>query len=628
MVSAAASPEIATVTGGSGPVDTVAFSRDGKTLVTGDRYGTIRLWDVATRRQIRSLPESAFPPAALSPDGKTLAARDAYGTAALWNAATGQQIRIFSNGNGYVVSSMAFSPDGAMLATGDAGDGVIRLWDVATGRQITSISAGPSTVSSAAFSSTVNSVAFSPDGNTLAAGLLAGADDNSATAALWNVATGRPIRSFPTGSATVDWVAFSPDGKVLATGAADGDVDLWDATTGQQVRSLTADIDSSVSSVAFSPDGNTLAAGDGDGAALWNPVTGGQIGTSFTGLGSVDSVAFSPDGKTLATGYDDGTARLWNIAADRPIRSFLTDSGTVLSVAFSPDGKTLATGDDNGTAQLWNAATGRQIRSLRVGVGNSAVCASVSIGNYVSSVAFSPDGKTLATSDDDGTLKLWNVATGKLISSFAQAPKGLTGTEPSCPALHSVAFSPDDQTLATGSDNGVADLWNVAIGWTGSLTGSADTVWSVAFSPDGKTLATGDDNGTVDVWNVATHQQISSLTAGSGAVYSLAFSPDGKTLAIGTVATDDSTVRLWDVPTAQWIGTPLTTGAVEAVAFSPDGKTLATGGTDGVELWNVSYLVDPLAQLCSQVGDSLTRAEWTQYVPPGPPYQDVCAQHS
>ncbi len=144
LVSAGASPEIATFTGGSGPVDTVAFSPDGKTLVTGDNDGTIRLWDAATGRQIRSLPNSAEEPAAFSPDGKTLATGDLSGPPALWNIATGQQIRSFSTGNGDEdwVGSMAFSRDGAMLATGDEYDSTIRLWDVATGRQIRSFPTG------------------------------------------------------------------------------------------------------------------------------------------------------------------------------------------------------------------------------------------------------------------------------------------------------------------------------------------------------------------------------------------------------------------------------------------------------------------------------------------------------
>ena len=200
----------------------------------------------------------------------------------------------------------------------------------------------------------------------------------------------------------------------------------------------------------------------------------------------------------------------------------------------------------------------------------------------VHALAFSPDGNTLVTGSYDGTVRLWNVAAGRQVG----AP--LTGHDD---RVYSVAFSPDGKVVASGADDGMVRLWDVAthrqVG--APLTGHDGEIYSVAFSPDGKTLATGADDGMVRLWDVATHRQVGApLTGHDGEIRSVAFSPDGKTLATGA---DDGTVRLWDVATQRQAGAPMTgsTEAVSSVAFSPDGKTLASGGDDGtVRLWDVA----------------------------------------
>jgi len=284
------------------------------------------------------------------------------------------------SGHSDAVLSVAFSPDGKVLASGSY-DKTIELWEVATGRKITSLTG---------HSNYVLSVAFSPDGKVLASG------SSDKTIKLWEVATGREINTLSGHSNTVSSVAFSPDGQVLASGSYDKTIKLWEVATGMQINTLS-DHSDGVTSVAFSPDGKVLASGNDKTIKLWDVATGRVINTLSGHSSSVYSVAFSPDGKVLASGSADNTIKLWEVATGREINSLTGHSDSVRSVAFSPDGKVLASGSLDKTIKLWEVATGREINSL---TGHS---------DSVRSVAFSPDGKVLASGSYDKTIKLWRV---------------------------------------------------------------------------------------------------------------------------------------------------------------------------------------------------------------------------
>ncbi len=556
--------------GATGWVYTVAFSLDGKIVAAG-QDGVVRLWDVATHQPIGKPltgDVSNVESIAFSPDADLLAAGHYDGTVQLWDVASGQQMGTALHAG--EVLSVAFSPDGKMLATGgyDSADhGTLQLWDVGSRQPIGAPLQKDTFESSLAYISTVFSVAFSPDGTMLAAG------EGDGVVQLWNVISRKEIGSlFAENSNEIPSLAFSPDGKFLAGGNEQGMAQLWDVATEQRIGSPLTTDNRTVASVAFSPDGQTLATGSYDGtvqlwdvnlddndpiglisagtrpahsvafsphgkilatgdydytARLWNAANQHQLGSPLTGRASVMSVAFSPNGKILATGDYDGTARLWNVATGRQIGAPLTGhAGAIWSVAFSPNGKTLATGSANRTVHLWDVATGQQTGALRT---TGAVYA----------VAFSPNGKILATGGNGGAAQLWAVATRRQIGAFN------TGQTWS---VFSVAFSPNGKILATGNADDTARLFDVATQQQMGvpLRGATGWVYSVAFSPDGQTLAAGSYDGTVRLWNVATNQQIGAALASGDThvVDSVAFSPDGNTLAAGY---SDGVVQLWAV---------------------------------------------------------------------------------
>jgi predicted NACHT family NTPase len=446
------------------------------------------------------------------------------------------------------VFAVAFSPDGKRLATAGS-DGVVRFWDVTSGREL---------LTCKSHSNLVVSVAFSPDGKTLAS------SSSDRTIKLWDCLSGECLQTWQGHGDWVRSVAFSPDGQILASSSNDTTIKLWDCRSGECLQTLQGHSDW-IRLIAFSPDGKTLASGSDDRTVkLWDCRSGECLQTWQGHSDWVNSVAFSPDGKTLASGSSDRTIKLWDCRSGECRQTWQGHSDLVRSVAFSPDGKTLASGSSDRTIKLWDCRSGECFHTLQ---GHS---------NWVNSVAFSPDGQMLASGSDDKTIKLWDCRNGECLQTWQGHSNRVV----------SVAFSPDGQMLASGSNDRTIKLWDCRSGeCLHTLRGHSEWVRSVAFSPDGQMLASGSDDRTIKLWDCRSGEYLQTWHGHDNWVVSVAFSPDGQTLASGS---NDRTVKLWDCCSGEclqtWQGH---TDLLRSVAFSLDGQMLASCSDDRtVKLWD------------------------------------------
>ncbi len=670
--------------------DEVAFLGylpDGRQLVTRGLNGRFHVWDRGTGQVVREFGNKHEPAkdrkgssgksgsmmargvgepgeqmhwtsaAALAPDGQTLAAAEPDGNIILWDVATGQERRHWKAGSGPGLLQMVadfgtshltmlvFSPDGKRLASRD-GDGTLRVWDVADGREIRKLWSGGllGGVSEAFNVGFKKTLAFSPDGKGLTL-LEPGLDLKGQTAVSlkvrrWDVASGKELGSPERFSDLPVFGTISPDGKTLAIATAQKAVVLWDLASWRELRriNLGGSLLEFASQLTFSPDGKMLAVkAGGQPIGVWDVAEGKELrrlgegrqegvvaGMLHSGIGlALGRLVFAPDGRRLAETEGGRTIRQWDVASGKEVDHFAGHGGPVEAVALTGDGRRVCTEAENTVIQ-WDAAGGKVLRQFRV--------------PNVTHVAASADGRSLLFGSTDGMLAVRDVRTGEETHRWkAHAPTDFAGGAVSIPPLLGVALAPDGRQAASWGSDQTIRVWDVVtgrklqelpakiagtenlpgefIGLIAAAVAAVEPANRLIFSADGTRLAVlpsqfpgiaqmgemlqrqlggqpakraaAADPPAIAVWDLTTGRPVRRFDPAPEGLLAGAFAPDGRTVATGHA---NGEVILWETAT----GEPRlrlqseSRRAVRVLRFTADSRTLIGGCGDGViRVWDL-----------------------------------------
>ena len=555
----------------------VALSRDGKYLAAGGEISGV--WDLGTHRRIARLkPDIRIKAAAVSPDGSFLARLSAAGDLTVFEL------------RGVLITRMRLAGIEARIIAISNGQQYIATADGSSVRIMSGSQEEGAKVTKIELEGEANALVFSPDG------YLATASGN--VAQFWDAATGTPAKQKMTHADRVNAIAFNDDGTRVATASRDQTVRIWDTETGQPIGQPLKH-EGSVDALAFDKVGSFLATASGNTARLWDISTGQPSGQPIKDAKKILAVAVRNGGQVVMTINEENTSQAWEPRNGQPHSAYPrpVNLGRDISVAFfAPDGRTVITG--SAELAMWNTREyGRQ--------------QFIGAAPKINSLAFSPNGKRLATADRTKIAQVWDLTSGKvaLLLQHNGAVNGLTfdsegkylfsASSEQVKGMYNIKQSGD-----TRGPEGVVHVWDAAGQPVGPLLRYGTEVNAVALSPDGKYLVAASDRG-VRVWSWPTGEKVSEDLVQDRAVSNIAFSREGSLVIAG------DQVEIWDLATRQRLARlPVKS---DTCAFSPDGKYLITATDEAarVWLWRPKEIVD---EACARLGRNLTYQEWQNYM--------------
>jgi len=627
------------------PVFFLSYLTDDKEMLTVCQDGTIRVWEVATGKELRRfgkggnnnpvqgsitiagngavamvMQPQVFSGATLAPDRKMLATSGNDGTVRIWDVASGKEQHTWKPNPQIYIGGMVFSPDGKSLAV-KSNDQSLRLYNVADGKEIRKLGAQPDARRRVFFGGNPgSSMAFTPDGKIILSGAME-FENNQVTAVIkrYEVETGKEAGTIKGPQGGFQSLALSPDGNTVAWGGNDGVLRLWDLVKDKEIHQMGGPQNGGyANAIAFAPTGKTLVTRSYDQVIrVWDTTTGKEVrqlggqeiqnanGFVVRAYGyAVSNLAFGADGKQLAAGTTGNTVRQWEVDSGKELTQSTGHHGPVVTLGVSPDGKTALTRAGDNTVHVWDVATSKEIRHY-------------GLPENVMHVFLSADAKTMVLGDYQGTIRTWDALAGKSIKEWKigqnQNPAfgGFVG-------LASLAISPDGKTVAVRTYDQSIRLYDSASGRelktmaevpVANANGAVGVVLvnygapgPMVFSPDGSVLAALSNGGQqfigraramgansqIQLWDVATAKPLRKIDPGTRGVACMSFAPDGRSVASGNY---DGTVSLWEVTSGKerlnFKGGPQ--GGISVITYSPDGRTLLVSGTDNlVHLFSAS----------------------------------------